>query len=114
MARSTQKKFFALLSEAVKDTSNGQVEVVDDPQWANTGTFRLQPKDALRSIADVTYDFQDRSVRFRVVRTAIPSLGQVDDLTNDTTVYIDMEVAPDKLQVFLTGLVAFLAIYLEG
>lgn len=114
MARSTQKKFFALLSEAVKDASNGQVEVVDDPQWANRGTFRLQPKDGLRSIADVTYDFQDRSASFTVKRLALPSLGRVDDLTNDTAVYIDMEVVPGKLQDFLTGLVAFLSDYLEG
>ena len=114
MARSTQKKFFDLLSEAVKDTSDGQIEVVDDPQFANRGTFRLQPKDSLRSIADVTYDFQDRSASFMVKRRALPSLGRVDDLTNDTAVYIDTEVAPGRLQDFLTGLVEVLAIYLEG
>lgn len=57
MARNTQTKFFAALEAIVAEVND--LEVINDAQYANTGTVRIEPKSGFTPALTFDYSFQD-------------------------------------------------------
>ena len=70
--RNTQTKVTDLLRTAAE---NAGLEMVDDRAFANTGTFRFQPKDSLDSALTIAYSFQDTYASFTVKPASIIGHG---------------------------------------
>lgn len=58
----TQSKVMAVIKAMVE--ANG-LELIDNRQWANTGTLRIEPRDSLTAIATLSYSFQDTYSSFQ-------------------------------------------------
>lgn len=61
--QSTQKKFLKLVETAAIDVG---LEAVNDTQWANVGSIKIQSADSLDSLLTVSYDFQNGYATFFV------------------------------------------------
>ena len=61
MSRSTQQKFFEAL-EAIAEKHG--VEVINDRQWANTGTVRIERATEFTPLVRFYYGFQDTYAYF--------------------------------------------------
>lgn len=104
----TQAKFWRLLGAALPDG----YELVIDHRYANTGIARVQPADALASVARIDFGFQADYATLSIV-PPLPTLheaqpgyrpvGRLDDISNTTEVYAD---TPAKLQAVVDALAA--------
>lgn len=73
MTRSTQDKTLAMLGAIAKD--NG-LEMIHNPQWANTGILRFEAEDSLTAVLSITYGFYDNYSGFTL---SDPSFGKKGD-----------------------------------
>lgn len=64
----TQAKVKRTIETIAQDAG---LELVDDTQWANTGTWRIGPSDTLTPLVSISYNFQDNYSSF----TFVPPFG---------------------------------------
>ena len=55
MSRNTQDKFLAALTAIAEEND---FEVINDTQWANTGTIRIESPDSFNAVVKFRYSFQ--------------------------------------------------------
>ena len=99
--RNTQAKFMA----AAKALTDGtDLEFVNDTKWANTGTLRLQPLGAFRTLMRVEYDFQDNATSL-TFGPAIPGLRYPNEASSPGWFYArtpaDLQLALDAMATFI-------------
>lgn len=64
MTRSTQEKVKGLLED---EAMGLDLELIDDRNFANTGTWKVQAKSSLRDKVAIKYDFQNSYCSLRVL-----------------------------------------------
>jgi hypothetical protein len=60
-----QTKVKALLVKAI-EAKRKDLELVESSNWANTGTWYIQPKSGFTQLVTIGYDFQSSSASFSV------------------------------------------------
>lgn len=76
--RDTQEKFTTALEKIAEDFG---LELVDDGNWANTGTLRLEARDGFAPVVKMSYSFQRGYASFDELLPA--DLGDRDKMLRD-------------------------------
>lgn len=78
MPRTTQDKFETMLAAIAAEHD---LELVNDRQWANTGTYRLESSDSFAPVVSMQYQFNDGYATFEGVVPA--NLGDIPNMLRD-------------------------------
>jgi hypothetical protein len=79
VSRSTQAKFHDALEALAKDAG---LELIDDRDYGNTGTYRIQSPDSFASVISMRYNFQEAYAVFEDLHPT--DLGDIPRMLRDT------------------------------
>jgi hypothetical protein len=118
--RSTQQKFIELFTKAfgrpiflAEPAKAPMVEVVHDPQYANTGRLRVQRPGAFDTLLEIRYDFQTGYQSLASAELWPGQVGCIGYATDNGTIW-SKQVADKELGAVIERAVLIVAKKLAG